>query len=455
MRTIGKYVIRGHLGRGASATVYKARLPVVDRLVAVKVLTPDETLLALLGEAELRSRFTAEARLLAAIEHPRLAAVLDYDLDAHGRPFYVMNYFCQNLGTLLGETYVADRPSRIVPVERAVRYALQILDGLSRLHDAGYLHRDVKPFNVMLDAEDQVKLIDLGLSTLRGEVRPGPKNLKVGTPFYSAPEQEEDPAAADERADLYGLGLTLWRMLTGRLPAERRADSRPPSRDNGLLDAEFDAFLCRAVHPDRARRFPSARTMAQALAALFSAWQARQARACRLAGPATPLAIPVPRLLRSTPLKVPLAAAVRLFPMDALGRPRTTPHHPLTDQGDGTVLDPATHLLWQRAGSPWPLRRPEAQTYVAGLNAARFAGRDDWRLPTVDELLSVLRPGAGPDPADWCAEPALDPGQRWLWSADRKSFTSAWYADTRLGFVAAQDCDCRLHARAVATAGAA
>jgi len=222
MRTIGKYVIRGHLGRGASATVYKARLPVVDRLVAVKVLTPDETLLALLGEAELRSRFTAEARLLAAIEHPRLAAVLDYDLDAHGRPFYVMNYFCQNLGTLLGETYVADRPSRIVPVERAVRYALQILDGLSRLHDAGYLHRDVKPFNVMLDAEDQVKLIDLGLSTLRGEVRPGPKNLKVGTPFYSAPEQEEDPAAADERADLYGPGPNLvahaHRPPAGRAP---------------------------------------------------------------------------------------------------------------------------------------------------------------------------------------------------------------------------------------------
>lgn len=455
MPAIGKYQIRGLLGRGASATVYKARLPVVERLVAVKVLTPDETLLALLGETELRARFTAEARLLAAIEHPRLAAVLDYDIDARGRPFYVMDYFCQNLGALLGETYEAERPSRLVPVERAVRYALQILEGLARLHDAGYLHRDVKPFNVMLDAEDQVKLIDLGLSTLRGEIRPGPKNLKVGTPLYSAPEQEADPAGADERADLYGLGVTLWRMLAGRLPAETHAERRPASADNPLLDAAFDTFLCRAVHPDRAQRFPSAKDMARELATLFSGWQSRLTQACRLTEPpAAPLPAPA-RPPRATPLKVSRAAAGRTFPMDALGRPLVVPRHHLTDRGDGTVLDPVSRLLWQRAASPWPLSRPEAETYVAGLNASRFAGRDDWRLPTVDELLSVLRPGTGPDLADWCAEPALDPGPRWLWSADRATFTASWYADTRLGFVAPQDCDCRLHVRAVAAAGGA
>ncbi len=451
MRRIGKYEILALLGRGGMGRVYKARLPVAGRIVALKLLAPDETLTALLGEAEVDRAFCAEAGLLGGLRHPHVAQVLDFDRDARGRPFYCLEFFCQNLGLLLAETYRVEAPARPLPVRTAVRLGLEVLDGLDRLHAAGILHRDLKPFNVMLDDEDRAKLIDFGLSARRGERRARHGGLAVGTPCYTAPEQEADPDRADERSDLFSVGVMLWRMLTGRLPAERPGPRTSPSALEPSLLGAFDEVLLRAVAHDPAGRFQDAASMARALATCQKDWQAALAEACLLrqedgtrhsAG-----SRPGPRAEART---VRPGEALLVFPLDLLWRPLPGLAADLSPLPGDVVADRAAGLVWQRSGSPHPLDWQGAREYCAGLDRERFAGRTGWRLPTVDELASIVARAEGTD--GYCLDPVFDRRQGRLWSADRASRRAAWCADARLGCVCRQDTDCLLHARAVCRA---
>jgi serine/threonine-protein kinase len=124
--------------------------------------------------------------------------------------------------------------------------------------------------------------------------------------------------------------------------------------------------------------------------------------------------------------------------------------HAFRDQEDGTILDETTHLLWEKGGTPYPGPWQEAHAHVNGLNRRCFAGYSDWRLPTVDELMSLFR--ADMSPGQFCLEPVFDPVQQRIWSADRKSYVAAWYADADMGFVWWQDFTCYFYARGVRTA---
>lgn len=448
MRRIGKYEILALLGRGGMGRVYKARLPVAGRIVALKLLAPDETLTAVLGGAEVDRAFCAEAALLGGLRHPHVAQVLDFDRDAKGRPFYCLEFFCQNLGTVLGETYRAEEPARTLPVETAVRLGLEVLDGVGRLHEAGILHRDLKPFNVMLDDEDRARLIDFGLSARRGEGTAGHGGLAVGTPYYTAPEQEADAGAADERADLYSVGVMLWRMLTGRLPAEVPEERKRPTFIETSLLGAFDDFLLRAVALDPARRFPDAGRMAHALSACLDDWRSALSEACVLREEKEAGAGSSARIRpRGEALLVRPGEALDFFPLDALWRPLAGQSADLEALPGEVVRDRATGLLWQRSGSPCLLDWPSARDYCARLGRERLAGRTDWRLPTVDELATIVARMEGTD--GYCLDPVFDRRQGRLWSADRASMRSAWSADARLGTIGRQDADCLLYVRAV------
>jgi serine/threonine-protein kinase len=443
VRTIGGYAVLGLLGRGGMGAVYKVRHLALGRAAALKLLAPADELLATAGAAELERRFLAEARTMAALHHPNIAPVWDLGRDRLGRPYFVMDYGCTTLGGLIGETYLVEAPSRTLPLPRAADIASQTLEGLARLHYAGIVHRDVKPFNLLLDGL-RVRLIDFGLSRLRGERMALHPSEKVGSPFYAAPEQEADPEAADARSDLYAVGVTLVRMLTGRLPLP---GAPRPSALNPDLDADWDAFLAQACAADPARRFPSANAMAAALEALLVAWNARAARACALPSePAAP-AGQAPALRRRAPLKTGPRTGPEAFGLDALWRPRAYPPRAFRDQGDGTVAERESGLLWEREGTPYAVEYAQALEHVAGLNARRLGGEVGWRLPTVPELATLLRPVARE--RAHCLEPVFDPARARLWSADRRTFQSAWTADAELGHIAHHDLDCRLFARAV------
>jgi serine/threonine-protein kinase len=115
------------------------------------------------------------------------------------------------------------------------------------------------------------------------------------------------------------------------------------------------------------------------------------------------------------------------------------------------VLDKNTGLLWQRSGSPDPVEWSEAQGYVASLNASCHGGLRAWRLPTVNELFSLLKPFSH-NRSD-CVDGVFDRTRKWLWSADRRTFTSAWHVNTELGYAGWGDFTCRYTARAVCRAG--
>ena len=151
--------------------------------------------------------------------------------------------------------------------------------------------------------------------------------------------------------------------------------------------------------------------------------------------------------LRSTPVKAAPSDAAGRFGLDELWRPKRFVSNDFIDNGDGTVRDGTTGLVWEKDGSGGKMTWHDANRYVAGLNAARFAGRTDWRLPTVEELMSLLIPVPHRD--DYCMEPIFGRARKWLWSADRRSFSAAWYVSADMGYVSWQDFTCRFFVRAV------
>jgi len=437
MKSIGKYEILGLLGRGGMGKIFKVRLPVIGKIAALKLLAPNPFLVDILGMDRIEALFISEAVTMAGLRDPHLLEIWDFD-KADGRYFYTMDYYCNNLGTMMGETSQIELPSRIIPTDRAIHYVRQTLEGLACLHHAGIVHRDIKPFNILITDQDTVKIGDFGLSKLRGEAVGSPQNLKIGSPFYAPPEQETDPDHVDFSADLYAVAVTLYRMLTGCLP---QASPAPPSRTNPDLGENWDQFLFKAISPKPQDRFTSAGQMLKALEKLEADWIIRKERACNFLDnrQAKPSANSWPDSFwpRKEPVRIRPREARTIFGLDDLWRPRqyiTNRFHSL----DGhRVLDQSTGLTWQQAGSPYPLTWKQAKAYIQSLNSVQSAGFSSWRLPTVDELMSIVtRPSQG---LDLCMEPVFDSSQKWLWSADKRSFMAAWYLSMDLGFVSWQD----------------
>lgn len=446
MKKIGKYEICGLLGKGAMSTVYKVRFPKFGKIVALKLLSPHPHLVGSLGMEEIKERFVTEAMTMASLRHPNIVAIWDFD-ETEGRPFLVMEYYCNNLGLIIGETYQIEDPSRALTLDKTVHYLRQILAGLIRLHQAGIIHRDIKPYNILVTDEDTVKISDFAFSKLRGEVWKPPPNLMVGSPCYAAPEQEQDPDGVDVRADIYSVGVMSHRMLTGKFPVETgiRASEFHPD-----LTKEWDSFLTTAVAQERRDRFASSAEMLKALEQLATDWEERKERICSIAPP-----LPATkkdkrdskRILRAQSIKVRPRQAREVFQLDQLWRPRHYVNNDFKEHGDATVTDRVTGLVWQQDGSDFPMTWNEAQVYVQRLNSEHFAGRSNWRLPTVTELSSLLTETS--HIADLCIEPIFSQEKRWLWSADRRSFVAAWYVSVDMGFVSWQDFSCYFFVRAV------
>ena len=446
MKRIGKYEICGLLGKGGMAKVYKVRIPVIGKVSALKLLSPHPNLVDLLGKEEIKRLFVTEAVTMASLRHPHIVAVWDYQ-DSDDLSFFVMEYYCNNLGLMIGETYRVEEPSRSLAVDKAIYYTRQILVGLSRLHETHIIHRDIKPYNILITDEDRVKISDFGLSKLRGETFQGPPNLKVGSPYYAAPEQEEDPDQVDARADIYPVAVMLYRMLTGTLPI---GSFKRLSKVNPDLDPNWDVFIDKAIATDREKRFSGAKEMLSSLDELSSAWEEKKERVCRMPRVLAPKKLRSKKKLRAQAVKVAPGKARKVFGLDKMWRPINYLANDFQQNPDGTITDRLTRLVWQQAGSDHPISWYEAHEYIEQLNKDRFAGRTHWRLPTVDELISLLM--EVPRAVDLCVEPLFDQDKLWLWSSDRRSFVAAWYLSLHLGYVSWQDFSCYYFVRAVASA---
>jgi serine/threonine-protein kinase len=269
----GKYRILSLIGEGGMGAVFAGEHLRLHRRVAIKVLHA-----AMAQNAEVVLRFEREAQAAGRIGNDHILEVLDLGELPGGDRFMVMEY-------LEGEPYNArlERVGRISP-QQACRIAREILEGLSAAHAAGIVHRDLKPANIFILREkagraDYVKIIDFGISKFQNVGNTDHKTrtgFVIGTPSYMSPEQARGLAEADERADLYAVGVILYESVSGRLPfigasptdlLFQIALGTPPPIQSLVdgLDPVFSSIVHRAMARDPSERFPTAAAFIAAL----------------------------------------------------------------------------------------------------------------------------------------------------------------------------------------------
>lgn len=212
VQTIGRYRIDVPLGTGAMGEVYRAYDPIIDRPVAIKVVRPE--LITGGGSEQWLQRFRREARAAGRRFHPNLIAVLDFG-DDNGVPFLAMEYVD---GQSLDAVIKASGP---LEPTRGVLIITQVLSALGFIHKNGIVHRDVKPSNIMVLENDQIKVADFGIARIDASEFTIVGDL-LGTPAYMAPEQFAG-AAVDQRTDMFAAGVILFEMLTGVKPFREKA----------------------------------------------------------------------------------------------------------------------------------------------------------------------------------------------------------------------------------------
>jgi len=295
----GRYRLIAPLGEGGMATLWRAVDEQLDREVAVKLLREQYG-----NDAGFTARFRQEARAAGSLSHPNIVPVYDYGSDADGTQFIVMQLVDgQDLATLL-------RERGTLSVEDAVRVALAVSAALETAHRRGLVHRDVKPGNILITDDGDVKVTDFGIARAVSETSMTVTGTTLGSVHYFSPEQ----ARGDEvtgRSDVYALGIVLYEMLTGRRPFEadsaagvalkRLNEDPPPPSSIRPVPAGLEAIIMRALERDPARRFPDAGSFAEALRTWRRDPNAQLPAAAAAAGVAAaadspaPVAAPVPR----------------------------------------------------------------------------------------------------------------------------------------------------------------
>jgi serine/threonine protein kinase len=266
---IGRYHVLQEIARGGMGVVYKARDPDARRAVAIKVLLDTR-----FASPKARKRFEREAEALAKVDHPHVVRLLDYDHTAQGVPYMVMELI---EGESLQDRLDADGPAS---PDQAVQLLQTLCDAVAACHEAGVLHRDLKPDNVLLADDGSLKLTDFGLvqhtDPSARRTRLTQEGKVIGSPSYWAPEQARgDLSALSERTDVYGLGSTLFALLTGRPPHDGETvteviravflEKPAPSALSPGVPRWLDRIVgrCLAIEPEE--RFPSVRALREAL----------------------------------------------------------------------------------------------------------------------------------------------------------------------------------------------
>ena len=357
--TIGRFEILHEIGRGAMGVVYEARDPVLDRTVALKVIQPSAQ-----GEAarDFEERFLAEARIAAALHHPGIVVVHDVGRDPSTGALFIA------LELLRGET-LADLGAR-GPVEwrTVLRLVAQVARALHHAHQAGVVHRDVKPANVIALPSGEVKVMDFGIARLESAAhRLTTTGEFIGTPLYTAPEQAMTEEV-DGRADVFSLASVAYTLLTGRaaflaptIPGIVHRvvydDPDPPSRFVPGLPGHVERILSRALAKSPEERYPTAEAFAEDAEDVLAGELPRHAAGDEFVvveEPESPLAVLLANVPQAPP-EPPGAGATRTsLPPARAPRERRG----LILAGAAAGLGLLALLLWRPGRDPAPEARP-------------------------------------------------------------------------------------------------
>jgi len=336
---IGKYEIKGALGKGAMGTVYKAFDPHISRWVAIKAIVKNS--LAPVDLQHLMSRFRHEARAVGRLIHPRIVQIYDYGEDEQ------LAYIVMEL--VNGKT-LHEHLSRGVTytLSEVVEIIRPLLDGLGYVHEEGVIHRDLKPSNIMINSDGRIKLCDFGIAhtesselTQLGDV--------LGSPHYMSPEQFIG-MSIDERSDIYSVGVIAYELLTGKKPFTGNSAavmqqviyerSAPPSSINPALNPQVDEVILKAMEKDSEKRYQTAREFSNAfISAMASVIGPREIKPAAVSPAPTlsPALQPPPGLFNAARLINSQAAPTPLPTRNRAAPDRTTLSPAAKDDSDATL----------------------------------------------------------------------------------------------------------------------
>jgi serine/threonine protein kinase len=256
----GRYEFIETLGTGATSRVDKARDTLIGRTVALK------TFLHGFGSSDVQKQFLREAQIIGRLAHPYIVGLYDVGADSNGVPYFVMEY-------VEGKTLEKFLDAGPLPLEKAVMWTTDLAAALARAHRAKVIHGDVKPANMLVTKDGQVKLGDFGIARFATQV--STTGSLMGTPAYLSPEQIQGHTQ-DTRSDLFSLGIILYQMTTGVRPFNGSSVSAvcaqivsitppPPSHHNPSLPPAFDRVVMRCLAKEPADRYATAEALGASL----------------------------------------------------------------------------------------------------------------------------------------------------------------------------------------------
>lgn len=390
------FVITGTVSVGGMGVVYAAKHPVIGRRAAVKVIRPE-----LDKHADMSARFLREARAVSAVKHRNVVDILDYGALPDGSQYMLMEF-------LEGET-LAEVITRRAPLGagEALSICEEILSGLSAAHQVGVVHRDLKPANIVMQRQSTgellVKLLDFGLAR-QGDVAPEPTRESLrelalekasclaGTPEYISPEQASG-AQVGPQADLYGVGVILYELLTGTLPfnamspwelLKQHRFAAPPMLTAIVptLDRRVEAFVLRLLAKDPADRPLGAQEATRALTQLRAVLSLRNRRApslrfVALAGLVTAVGAAVFAVAQPTPAA---AASAEMTVVAAL-----EPDEPLSPPPPPPAWEPPTALV------PRPVLVSAAHLPARPAPSTQCAPTQGWRRSAREQVEDLAK----------------------------------------------------------------
>lgn len=261
---IGEYEVIRRLGAGGLGIVYEVRHQISQRAEAMKVLHADQ-----MSTPEMAERFRREVQLLATLDHPNIASLHN--------AFYYENQLIMIMELVQGETLRERSMRTATSLPKALNYASQMLSALAVAHDSGIVHRDIKPSNVMITDRDVVKLLDFGIAICHGSTELTRAGFLVGSLNYMSPEQVAG-GKATAKSDIYSVGVTLYELLTGKLPISGATDYEimtahmhqiptAPIDLNGMIPQHISDAVMRALAKDPEHRFETSVAFTAALKA--------------------------------------------------------------------------------------------------------------------------------------------------------------------------------------------
>jgi len=395
---LGDYEILSELGAGGMGKVYKVRNVITDRVEAMKVLLPD-----LAGRQELAARFEREIKVLAALDHPNIAA-LRTALILDNQLVMIMEY-------VEGITMTTRLQRGPISIADAVNYTSQVLDALGYAHQRHVIHRDVKPANMMLTPLGVVKLMDFGIARSGDESSLTMTGTTLGSVGYMAPEQIKGEQT-DARSDLYSVGISLYEMVTGRRPFRESSDysimaaqvNQPPTPPIELkpeLPAALNEIILLAINKDASGRFQSAEAFKNALSRVGPLPGADATRT------ATGISTPLP----ATATMIPAQTATTST--GAARQPQATLAASQQNMPANSAQPPASHRgLYMAAGALLvvvALFAAGMYTHNSGQSKATPEAPAQAIAPSTPALPAQASPATTAPPSDAAKQPASGP----------------------------------------------